>query len=409
MRAILAIVASFLACPAATAQDLVSWDRSGALELELIADAESGAMRNALTTLVTKNKWSLGTERVYGSLTLNGRFWYDAEEQSPVSSDNNIEKLVCYAEIPWESLMIQAGQMEVQWGENLFMPVLDVVNHRDVRHPRGYYDPAAKVPAQMVNAEWGTQDLNLQLVYIPAPKPLEQPDAVGEFAVASTPARTRYRDAEYGGRFGLQFLGIDTRFYHFRHWARIPAYEFSAFSGNGDLVQADRLSETNGMSFSYAGYSWLLRGDFARHTAYPATNIGTEVEWSPLSQAILGVQWTSEAGQTFSTELHHDHWDHEPAAWSEGAFIEPEQTPRDLTWLVISSNLSLFSGAFEPVFLVMRGIQKPDMLVRVIPVWNATESLSLAAEYQKTQSESNSPKLLLDKRETIALRASWAF
>jgi hypothetical protein len=394
--------------PVAAAQDFLSWERSGAVELEYITDAESGEALNTLTTLALRNKWTLGRDGSGGAIVLNTRLWSDAEHPAAAAADH-IEKLVGYLEIPYESLMLQAGQMEIQWGENLFMPVLDVVNQRDVNHPRGYYDPAAKVPARMLNAEWGTQDLSLQVIYIPTPQPLRQPEEVAGFKVATSDRHEPYRDAEYGGRFGLQLAGIDARIYHFRHWARVPAYTFTAFSGQGDLAQEDRLSETNGLSFSYAGYSWLLRGDLARHTAFPATSIGTAVEWSPLTQAILGMQWTTGGGQSVSGELHHDHWDEEPAAWSDGAFVATTKAPRDLTWVVLSANMTFFSGKFEPVLLAMRGIQKSDLLVRAIPVWNATESLSLALELQKTRAESNSPKLLLDQRETVSFRASWSF
>lgn len=415
MRFTAFIVASFCAAPA-FAEDVASapfmnGDHSGSVEVDYILDGKTAETLNALTTLSTKNKWSFGRGKTLFSLVANARFWVDAHDSKSYDPNlnDNLEKLVAYAEIPVESLQLQVGQLEVNWGENLLMPILDVVNQHDVNHPRGYYDPASKRPAQMVNAEWGTQDYNLQLVYVPKPEGLRQPDAVADFEVTDDTQYRRYHDAEYGGRAGIFLLGIDAKLYHFRHWARVPAYVFTPFSGDGDLQQADRLSETNGLSFSYAGYSWLVRGDIARHTSYPATNIGTAVEWSPLTQGILGFQITSEAQQSVSLELHHDHWDEEPTAWKKSAFVAEGQVVRDLSWIVLSSNLTFFDGKFEPFLLVMRGVQKNDTLIRLIPVWNARENLTLAVEYQKTKSESNSPKLLLDNRESTSFRLAWSF
>ncbi len=324
-------------------------------------------------------------------------------------AQGGLDKLIAFVEKPWGPFTLSLGQQEVSWGENLLMPILDLVNPRDFRNPKGYYDPASKMPVPMINLNYKEADWTAQLIAVPQAIRSRQPDTVADFGVRD---ERKYRlglDGEYGGTVGTRIESLDAKLYYWSAWPRVPAYTFTPFSGSSDIQIEEQRVDTSGLSFSYAEASWLLRGDFAHHLHYPATQIGTKIERSTLDQMILGWSWTSESLQTFGAELHSERWEKLPSAYTPGPWVEERRSQRFYSWLGVNSSLRLWGGACEPQLLGLRGINTEDRLLRLVIPWNYNEGLTVAAEYQNSHASSNSPKILLSQQKTLSLRLAYSW
>ena len=384
---------------------------STSVGLEYVHDIAAGETADSIVSFGQQREWSLSEAGDAAKLHLQYRLWIDSERRETYHgiSHANVEKLIGYLENSFDEVKLSTGWQEVTWGENLLMPILDVVNLRDPTHPRGYYDPASKIPAGMINAEWRHGDMSLQGIVVPWPAVMPQPKSIRGFGVDDSQERKVGTDAEYGGRVGFLSAGIDSKLYYFKHWPRVPSYRFKPLSDGDDIIPDEEMQETYGASTSYAAYSWLVRADLAHHTNFPATNIGTAVERTGLTQSILGFNWTNDEQTSLGTEFHLDRWEDQTVAYTKGAWVEEERGSQVLAWLGATAAMSFAQNRWEPFVVYMHGTQKDDELIRTILSWNATDHLTLVAEYQRTHSESNSPKLLLDKRETMALRAAYTF
>jgi hypothetical protein len=110
-------------------------------------------------------------------------------------------------------------------------------------------------------------------------------------------------------------------------------------------------------------------------------------------------------------ELHNDLWQTLPEAYSKGAWTEEAQQ-RDqtlLSWLALTANLSLWQSLVEPQIFFLQGIDNQDRMLRLILTSHVNDSISVGAEYQKTEAATTSPKLLLNNKETLALRCTFSW
>ena len=381
------------------------------VDFDYVHDVAAGVPLNEVVTLHQEHVFANSDDPREPSIVVKYRLWADGERRETDGRDlrDNVEKLILYGQGYVGDAQLRLGSQEVTWGENPLFPVLDVVNARDVTHPRGFYDPAAKVPAILANMEWRGETFSVQAIAAPIPSPMRQPDETGDFTIAPVRQDFDTDRAEYGGRLGATAGGIDTKLYYFRHGPRLPAYRLQAFSGDGDLIPDDHRLETYGASTSYGGETWLIRGDAARHTEVAATGIGTSLEYSALTQGIVGFNWFDSDQDTFGIEVHADSWARRPLAYTEGAFVDPEQGGQTLAWAALTANLRLFDGLLEPSAILYRGLQNNDSLVRTTVLWNISEHWTASAEYQKTNAESRSPLLLLNRTESISVKASYTY
>lgn len=374
-------------------------------------DLAVGESSHAVLFFSQQHQWSLSDEAEAWRFHLQYRLIVDFadRENHEKFDDENVDKLVAYAAKSWGPLKLGLGMQEVTWGENLLMPILDLVNPRDLTHSRGYYDPAAKNPSPMINTEWQGAEFNWQLIFVPLPLKNNQPDTVGDFGVDDERKYEAMRDAELGGRVGMLLGGVDTKLYYWNHWPRVPSYRFNAFADDKDLIVDEEQVQSTGMTMSYAGFNWLARADLVHHENYPVTSVAAEVERTGLTQGIFGVNWTTDEQQSIGAEFHFDIWEQGPEAYTEGAFVEKKNDQKLFNWAGLTANLNYFNYLIEPQFFYLHGLDNDDQMLRAILLWNATDHMTAVLEYQKTYAETSSPKLLLNEREILSARLTFSW
>jgi hypothetical protein len=380
--------------------------------LEYAHDLADGSTQHSQLFYHEKHVWSPSAEATAARFHLQYRLIIDGEDTRTYEKPGhrNLEKLIAYVEKPWGDFKLSLGWQEISWGENLLLPILDVVNPRDVGYLRGFYDAGARQASPMLLGEWKSGIFDAQLIAVPWAVKSRQPYSIGDFKIADERRYEAGPDSEYGGRLGLFIEGIDTRLYYFRHHPREPSYRFQPFSGDTDVVIDEEMVETSGMSLSYAAAAWLLRTDLAWHRNFPATSIAATVERTNLAQSIVGLNYTSEDGlQTLGVELHNDLWETLPEAYSKGPWTELERERTLLTWLAVTANLSFFQALLEPQVFYLQGLDNEDRMLRLILQSHVNDSISVSSEYQKTEAATTSPKLLLNNKETLALRLTYAW
>lgn len=383
---------------------------SSGVDADSIYNLHNGEPTSNALTLHQFFEWRPRPNNEEQVLTLRYRLMYDAQQPAMPRHTGLafLEKLIAYGSSPVGNAKVSVGYQEVTWGEGAFMPVLDVVNMRSLTHPRGFYDPAAKLPAAMLRVEYQSEALNWEAIVVPKPELMPQPPTIGDFDVVAVADQAPLAP-EYGGRVGTYWAGIDAKLYYFRHAARIPAYRFKAFGGDGDLLQDSEQGNTYGLSASYAAEFALLRADFAETDRMPATGIGTEIEHTRLRRAILAAFVATPDQQIFGLELHTDSWAQQPVAYTEGAFVKPRRGSQTLNWLALTSNFRLLNGKIEGLAIYYHGLENNDELVRVGGSYALSDTIALGSDYTRTYAESRSPLLLLNKRESIAMRLTWNF
>lgn len=383
---------------------------SSGIDADSIYNLHNGEPTSHALTLHQLYEWRPRASQEEQVVTLRYRLMYDSQQPTIPRHIGLpfLEKLLAYASTPIGNAKVSVGYQEVTWGEGAFMPVLDVVNMRSLTHPRGFYDPAAKLPAAMLRAEYQSEALNWELIVVPSPEAMPQPPTLGDFDVVAVRDQSPLAP-EYGGRIGTYWQGIDAKFYYFRHAARIPAYRFKAFGGDGDLIQDIDPENTFGMSASYAAEFALIRVDLAETDRMPATGIGTEIEHTRLRRGILAAFVATEDQQIFGLELHTDAWAQKPVAYTEGAFVKAKRGSETLNWLAFTSNFRLLNGKIEGLAIYYHGLENDDELVRVGGSYAYSDTISLGGDYTRTYAESRSPLLLLNKRESLAMRITWNF
>ncbi|HET9237595.1 MAG TPA: DUF1302 family protein [Oligoflexus sp.] len=387
-------------------------NRGRSLGIEYAHDLEAGRTQHSQLFYHDKHLWSLSADATATRFHLQYRLIVDGEDSQTYEKpgDRNVEKLIAFVEKPWGDFKWSLGLQEVSWGENLLLPILDVVNPRDVGYLRGFYDAGAKQSSPMLLGEWKSGVLDAQLIAVPWAVKSRQPEAIGDYKIADERRYEAGADSEYGGRLGIFLEGVDARLYYFRHHPREPSYRFQAFSGETDIIIDEEMVTTSGMSLSYAAAAWLLRTDLAWHQNFPATSVAAEVERTDLMQSIVGLNYTSDDGlQTLGVELHNDLWKTLPEAYSKGPWTEVERDQTLLTWIAVTANLSFFQTLIEPQIFYLQGLDNEDRMLRLILSSHVNDSTSIGSEYQKTEAATTSPKLLLNNKETLALRVTYAF
>jgi hypothetical protein len=389
------------------------YERQGRnIGLEYAHDLADGSTQHSQLFYHEKHVWSPSAEATAARFHLQYRLIVDGEDTRTYEKPGarNVEKLIAFVEKPWGDFKLNLGLQEISWGENLLLPILDVVNPRDVGYLRGFYDPGAKLSSPMLLGEWKSGLFEAQLIAVPWAVKSRQPDAIGDFKIADERRYEAGRDSEFGGRLGLFVEGVDTRIYYFRHHPREPSYRFQAFSGETDIIMDEEMVTTSGLSLSYAAAAWLLRADLASHQNFPATSIAAKVERTQLAQSIVGLNYTTDDGlQTLGVELHNDLWETLPEVYSRGPWTELERDQTLLTWVAVTANLSFLESLVEPQIFFLQGLDNKDRMIRLILSSHVNDSISVGSEYQKTEAETTSPKLLLNNKETLALRCTYAW
>lgn len=344
------------------------------------------------------------------------RFWLDREKLSPPynPSYRMIERILAQIAASFGSTRVSIGMQEVTWGENLIMPILDVVNPRDITHPYGYYDSQSKIPQPLLVIDQPWEEHRLEFIFNPYPFPMKYPDEVAGRRVKTEkrpPPSSEYW--EYGSRLVLVHDAFETKFYYYHHGIRTPTFLFLPYSSGDtdrpDIQATSFMSDTFGSSISFATFQWLLRGDLALHNRNPSTNISTQVETTTTTQAILGLSTTTLAQQTIGAEFHFERWEKAPLAYQQQAIVEEKPDPSQFTWLGLIANLNFLNSKINPNLVYFHGLDSEDSLLKTDLRFTLDSQSTLALEWLSTSVKTKSPKLLLGARNSISTKFSYIF
>ena len=302
------------------------------------------------------------------------------------------------------------GLQEVSWGENLFMPILDLVNPRDVTNPRGYYDSGNKLSQLMLRQEYQKGDYSLQLIVIPLTRRTPFPEAIAGFGVKQPKELLPGQGSEYGAKLSQLINALEMQYYILSHLPRNPSYTFASYSGNNELEVNEERILTLGTSFAIASQEIVYRGDFALHNNYPASSVQYEIERTNLIQSIVGAEYVTQSAQTFGIEAHIDLWEDQPETYSNGPWASADSSQaQEYFWLGISSRMTFFNDILQPQFFYFRGVSNDDTLIRILTDYNIGDDIKVNFEVQSTSAATTSPKFLLGDVERSLMSVTYTF
>ena len=359
-----------------------------------------------------KIEFALSNEFDAARYTVGYKLIVDTEDKDTYEkvSEENIEDILLNVRKATDLGIFIVGNQLVSWGEGVIIPILDIVNSRNITDPKGFYNADTKIPAPMVNAEFTFGNNSLQALYIPFNFRTPVPEEINDLTIKDKPQYEFPLDSEYGLRYKHYFdSGLDLRFYYLNHYPRIPAFVRTPFAEDHDIIIEENRFNTTGMSFSYATYEYIYKGDFAYHDAYPAATISDEIETSPVLQGVLGADYSFGDQNSFGLELHWDHWVKLPDALNENAFVADNKSSADLFWIGSNTTLNFFNNYIESQLIALRGLTNNDTLVRLISDINLTDHQKISLEAQKTHAERESPKFMLQQVRRFLVRYGYSF
>ena len=337
----------------------------------------------------------------------NLQLGYFSEKPSGEKLLLDLKEVIATGEKSWEGSSLKIGAQRVTWGENLLLPILDVVNPRDVTNPKGYYDSSNKLSVPMVQSMWLAGDYSLQLIYVPVTRKSKNPKDIGEFSVKPIEYREWSESYEYGFRPTILWGATEINLYYYNHWQRIPSFVFTPVSGRYDLREDEARVLTKGFSFSHSHDAVVVRGDVAVHDNFPATTVAHEVTRMKLIQGILGAEYATLSQMGFGLELHMDEWEHAPDSFTDDALVSIDDGPRQMQWLGTSVRKS--ADDWEGQAAYFEGLDNNDKLTRLKLTYFPNDDYDIDFELVKTEVNTTSPKFLLSQRKRVLLGIKHSF
>ncbi|MFW7378807.1 MAG: hypothetical protein ACOH5I_08375 [Oligoflexus sp.] len=299
------------------------------------------------------------------------------------------------------------GLKILSWGETASLPILDVTNPRNLDHPKGFYDPAAKISVPMVTANVNLADWQISTFLNFWPQNPRYPEEVGGFKVKEQKEKTAFRDFEGGVRVGRTIDNLDLKLMYVKHEARVPSFIISAFAEDGDLqLNRDKI-DTFGLSYSWAGFEHVLRGDLRYSFDHPVNGVMQKKTVRDLKQAIFGYDYSPNINTVLGLEAHMDDWGLMPYHFAEGPFAVSQNENARLLWFGTNSRMNFNNNKFEARLLYLKGLTNEDSLMRLRFEIKPTDKINLSIEAQKTSFKASSPQYVLSEQERLLLGAQF--
>lgn len=326
----------------------------------------------------------------------------EQEDQDHLLRDN-LDRINFSMVQPYTYGSLGIGVQTLSWGESVSLPILDLSNPRNMSHPKGFYDKAGKISIPMLTGELSVSAFQLSTYISFWPKPARAPDELAGFSVKQPDEKRIFEDFEGGLRIGRTLDNLDLKLLYLRHEARIPSFYISAFADEGDLILNQKKIDTFGLSFSWAGFENLLRGDLRYSPNHPVNGVMQRKTERDLLQGIVGYDYSPNINTIIGLELHYDDWGLMPYHFVDGPWAANHEEQARLYWLGTNTRLNFFSNRLETRLLFLRGISNSDMLLRARAEYKPTDKLGFNLEVQKTSFNSSSPRYVLGEQERILL------
>lgn len=309
-------------------------------------------------------------------------FWievsYRAEGDTVSKTEIALRRFTAETSGDW--YRISLGLQEVTWGETFGVPIVDIVNPRDLTQSLLYKWEQHKLPLLMAYPQFFWNNFTAELIFVPLPR--QTPLA---FPVQERQLRFG-KDAEFGGRIGYLFEnGWDLKIFYYNHWNRSPALSVSPLGLKSQMNRVDSV----GGSFSFATSNLVFRGDtvYSDSTPFPKIIAQSPVLGS-VWQTVLGTDYTSEGQSTVGVQLHIDHWNY------------PGRIRPALLGLGVRYRTELFRRALEPEIFLFTGINNRDRWIAPKLTWNATANLKVSGELHWLTSSGNGYPILFAGNQT---------
>jgi hypothetical protein len=228
-----------------------------------------------------QSPWSLGTgfrALVEGAYATNSSRYLE-----PVKSRDTQDLILRDLYLQYKSgpATIKVGNQQVVWGEAFGFYYADLINPKDFRDFGIGPLERNRLHTPMVNFKWNFNDNVFQLLYVVKPFFNKTPNIGSDFSFpfnrffapgtfTFNDERTldiSWKNAEYGGRFTPNILGIDLSFLYFNYFDRAPVYISSLSAGQTNILGKHNRLETLGATLSLPVSTLVLRAEtlFNRH------------------------------------------------------------------------------------------------------------------------------------------------
>lgn len=346
----------------------------------------------------------LGADAYAASYEITYHIELDAlkEDQSHLLEEN-FERLTASVDKPLPFGQIGFGLKKLTWGETVSLPILDITNPRSLRNTRGYYDSSAKISTLMVTGQVLLDSMEITSFLTLWPREAHLPDEIGDFTVRPRQRAALFGDMEGGIRLATMIRSFDLNLMYVHHAPRLPSFIIAPFDDDGDLELNDEMVHTLGMSFSWAGFEHIFRGDFRYSLGKPVSGVVQAPLERDLVQGILGFDYLPHVNSIVGLELHYDNWGTMPYHFSEGAWATSEDSSSHLLWYGPNVRLNILNNLLESSLLYLRGFEREDELVRLKFDLHPRDSWVITLEGQKTSFGSSSPRYVLSEQERVLL------
>ncbi|SMF18198.1 DUF1302 family protein [Pseudobacteriovorax antillogorgiicola] len=377
----------------------ISSSSKGELGFYNVYDQDDGSQSEVLY-YEEDTRFKMGDDYTAWTLHLRFRVRYDFQDEKArdALSHRHLSRELLYASKVFESSSLKLGLQELNWGESLIFPIIDLINPRDVLYPKGFLDSDSKLSVPMINYElysssWG----NLQLIYIPLSRVGELPEEIGDYAVEEQEELKPIEDQEFGLRYKLPLDSLDLKLYALHHRNREPSFRFKAFSDGSDLELATQKLTSFGLSSSVGTMTRVWKMD-ARHTPdQELSGIVRRKETRDLTQIMLGLDQALGVDHTFGFELHFDNWGLMPEAYNDSAFASEADVDGNLLWGGLNIRSNFFGQSLKPQLIHFQGINNNDRFSRFQIAGIIADSYQISVEYQESEVASSSPKFILNQ------------
>jgi hypothetical protein len=166
---------------------------------------------------------------------------------------------------------VRVGQQQVAWGETFGFFYADLVNPKDLRERSLGRLSELRLPVPMINTQWSTENLSVQLLYLPFFSPDRLPTAKSDFfpdlnipVEVDTTSSYKLDDpkGDVGGRISGTIKGMDLSLLHFDYMDRQPFYKIKTDVVDKLMLERHhRRIKSTGLTFSTELAGWIVRSE----------------------------------------------------------------------------------------------------------------------------------------------------
>jgi hypothetical protein len=295
-------------------------------------------------------------ENLFSTEQLPINLHIDVRAEYSFTPDNfSVDPVEAYFEHSGDNFQINLGRQQFAFSETFGVNLMDILNPRDYSYSVFQQERFYRLSNFAVDYRYFSDQLNVELIWIPIARADKLPEVGSSYAIYPLGIRTveqpeynSLADGEGAVRINyLSRMGLEITLLSAWHHNRTPSF---LFTSDGRAVQVSREIFSQGLSFSYAWESVVLRSD----TLLSFNDIfnladGSVYQEEQHWQNISGVDWSSDDGLRLAVQLHYN---------SVNSFLEQDY------WISSLVSYSFYDDLLKPELMIFRGISCDDLWIR---------------------------------------------